>query len=198
MRILGADLPASGWTVVALTVGGLGSVLVWRTPRRRKLCPRRRRGATLCALLSATVVIALTLTPKGTHPTPGFAACIPYDWNDFVHDVFHTGGGASADVLNFCLMFPLTLSLVLATRRVLPVVALGLLLPPGIELLQTQLPGRTCAVSAPSWELRSDGQSSCDHAAYARPTRVRRIPPVSDHPLQVGMTTTAWSIDWAP
>jgi glycopeptide antibiotics resistance protein len=147
MRILGADLPASGWTVVALTVGGLGSVLVWRTPRRRKLCPRRRRGATLCALLSATVVIALTLTPKGTHPTPGFAACIPYDWNDFVHDVFHTGGGASADVLNFCLMFPLTLSLVLATRRVLPVVALGLLLPPGIELLQTQLPGRTCAVS---------------------------------------------------
>jgi hypothetical protein len=144
VTILGANLPVSGWTLVVLVAGGAISVLAWRMLARMN---RGRPGATLGALLSLTAVVALTLTPKGTHPTLGVAACIPYDWNDFVFNVFHTGGGSAGDVFNLLLMFPLTFSLVLATRRVVPVVILSLLLPTAIEFLQTALPGRSCAVS---------------------------------------------------
>ena len=93
------------------------------------------------------MVVALTATPKGTQPTLGVAACIPYDWNDFVFNIFHTGGGSAGDVFNFLLMFPLTFSLLLATRRVWPSVVLGLALPIAIEFLQTVLPGRSCAIT---------------------------------------------------
>jgi glycopeptide antibiotics resistance protein len=144
VTILGANLPASGWTLAVLVVGGAISLLAWRTVAR---LARWRPGATLGALLSLTVVVALTLTPKGTQPTLGVAACIPYDWHDFVYNVFHTGGGSAGDVFNFVLMFPLTFSLVLATRRVVPIVILSLLVPTAIEFLQTLLPGRSCAVS---------------------------------------------------
>jgi glycopeptide antibiotics resistance protein len=144
VTILGANLPVSGWTLAVFIVGGTTSVLAWRTVAR---WTRWRPGATLCALLSLTVVVALTLTPKGTEPTLGVAACIPYDWNDFVYNVFHTGGGSAGDVFNVLLMVPLTFSLVFATRRVVPVIILGLLLPTAIEFVQTQLSGRSCAVS---------------------------------------------------
>ena len=144
MKILGANLPVSGWTVAALVAGGAISMLVWRPLAR---WTRWRSGATLGALLSLTAIAALTVTPKGTRPTLGLAACLPYDWNDFVFNAFHTGGGSAGDVFNFLLMFPLTFSLVLATRRVVPVVILSLVLPTAIEFLQTALPGRSCAVS---------------------------------------------------
>lgn len=144
MTILGANLPVSGWTLAVLVVGGAVSLLAWRTVAR---LARWRPGATLGALVSLTVVVALTATPKGTQPTLGVAACIPYDWNDFVFNIFHTGGGSAGDVFNFLLMFPLTFSLLLATRRVWPSVILSLALPTAIEFLQTVLPGRDCAIT---------------------------------------------------
>ena len=147
MTIFGADLPVTGWTYVVLVAGAAVSVLVWLLIGRKTGWRHWRSGATLCALLSLTVVLALTLIPKGNQPALGLAACIPYDWDDFVYNVFHTGGGVAGDALNLFLMVPLTVSLVLATRRVFPIMLLGALLPLGIELIQTQLPGRSCAVS---------------------------------------------------
>ena len=144
MTILGANLPVSGWTLAVLIVGGAVSLLAWRTIAR---LTRWRASATLGALLSLTVVVALTMTPKGTQPTWGVAACLPNDWNNFVYNVLHTGGGSAGDIFNFLLMFPLAFSLLLATRRVWPSVLLSLALPTAIEFLQTVLPGRNCAIT---------------------------------------------------
>lgn len=44
-----------------------------------------------------------------------FAACIPYDWNDLLFNVLHTGGGIFGNLLNLLLLLPLTVSFVLAT-----------------------------------------------------------------------------------
>jgi VanZ family protein len=67
--------------------------------------------------------------------------------NDLLFKALHTGGGVSGDVLNLLLLFPLTISLVLASRRMLPTLTVAVLLPPAVELVQTQLPGRSCAIS---------------------------------------------------
>jgi glycopeptide antibiotics resistance protein len=147
VKIIGAHVPVSGWTLVALAVGSTASLLWWQVVGQRARWRRWRPGATLCALLSFTLVVALTLTPDGSQPTLGLSACIPYDWNDFVYNIFHTGGGSGGEVLNLIVMVPLTFSVVLASRRVLPAVALGVLLPTGIEFLQTLLPGRDCAIT---------------------------------------------------
>lgn len=106
-----------------------------------------RPGATLATLLLFTVALALTVTPDGDQPKLGLAACIPYDWNDLLFTVLHTGGGLVGNVLNLLLLLPLTASFVLATGRTLPAVVLALLMSPLVELVQTQLPGRSCVVS---------------------------------------------------
>lgn len=137
-------MPVSSWTLVTLVVGVAISLLVWRPLARWR---RWQPSATLAALLSFTAVAALTLTPIGDQPSIGLDACIPADWNDFVFNVLHTGGGISGDGLNFLLLLPLTLSLVLASGRTAPAIALALFLPPAIELAQTQLPGRWCGVT---------------------------------------------------
>jgi VanZ family protein len=87
------------------------------------------------------------VTPTDEHPTLGLGACIPHDWNDLLFNVLHTGGGIFGNVLNLLLLLPLTASLVLAAGRILPAVALAVLVPPMVELAQTQLPGRSCVVS---------------------------------------------------
>lgn len=144
MTVLGAHIPVSGWTLVAVAAGVAISLLVWRPLARWR---RWQPGATLAALLLFTVALALTVTPDGDQPARGLNACIPHDWNDFLSNVLHTGGGVSGDVLNLLLLLPLTISLVLASRRMLPAVAVAALLPPAVELVQTQLPGRSCAIS---------------------------------------------------
>ena len=89
-----------------------------------------------------------------------------------MYNVFHTGGGIAGDALNLFLIFPLTCSLVLATRRVFPVMILGPLLPLGIELIQTQLPGRSCAVS--DLVTNSAGAVTGATAGWAIESRSRR------------------------
>jgi VanZ like family len=143
VTVLGAQVPVSGWTPVVLVGGVAISLLAWRRLARWR---RWGPGATLAALLWFTVVVALTLTPYGDQPSIGLDACIPADWNDFVFNVLHTGGGISGDLLNLLLLMPLTISLVLASHRVLPAVV-AVLLPLAIELAQTQLPGRWCGVT---------------------------------------------------
>jgi VanZ family protein len=130
--------------LVVVAAGVAISLLVWRPLVR--WC-RWRSGATLAALLLFTVCIALTLTPDGDQPAMGLDACIPADWNDFLFNVLHTGGGIVADVLNALLLFPLTISLVLASTRLLPAIPVAVLLPPAVELIQAQLPGRSCAIT---------------------------------------------------
>lgn len=144
MTVLGAHIPVSVWTLVALAAGTVVSVLVWRPATRRT---GWRPGATLVTLLLFTVALSLTVTPDGDQPKLGLAACIPYDWNDLLFTVLHTGGGLVGNVLNLLLLLPLTASLVLATGRTRSAVVLALLMPPMVELVQTQLPGRSCVVS---------------------------------------------------
>lgn len=144
MTIFRAHIPVSVWTLVMAAAGVSISLLVWRPLARRR---RWQPGATLAALLLGTGALALTLAPAGGPPAMGLDACIPYDWNDFLFNVLHTGGGIFGDILNVLLLLPLTLSLVLASRRMLPAVAVAVLLSPAIELVQTQLPGRACAIT---------------------------------------------------
>lgn len=144
MKILGAHVPVSVWTLVVVVTGVAVSLLVWRPLARSR---RWRPDATLAALLFLTGALALTLAPAGGSPAMGLDACIPYDWNDFLFNVLHTGGGIAGGVLNLLLLLPLTSSLVLASRRMLPAVAVAVLLPPAVELVQTQLPGRSCGIT---------------------------------------------------
>jgi glycopeptide antibiotics resistance protein len=152
VTVFGAHVPVSVWTLVALVGGVAVSLLVWRRLARWW---NWRPGATLGALLSLTVALTLTVTPVPGGTRLGLAACIPYDWNDLIYNVLYTGGGVFATLLNLVLLGPLAVSLVLATRRVLPAVAVGLLLPPAVELVQTQLPGRGCTVA--DWLANSAG-----------------------------------------
>lgn len=144
MTVLGAHVPVSGWTLAVLVVGAALSLLLWRPLARRR---DWRPAATLAALLLLTATLALTVTPEGRGRPMGLRACIPDDLPDLVFNIFHTGGGLTGDLLNLVLMLPLTVSLVLATRRVLPAAAVAVLLPFSVELVQTQLPGRSCAIS---------------------------------------------------
>jgi len=77
----------------------------------------------------------------------GLDACIPYGWNDFLFNAVHNGGGIRDDVLNVFLLLPLTTSLVLTSHRILPTVTVAVLLSPAIELVQSQLPGRSCSTN---------------------------------------------------
>lgn len=144
VTVLGAHVPVSVWTLVAVAAGLVVSLLVWRPLARWR---HWQPGATLAALLLFTITVALTLTPEGDRPAMGLDACIPYDWNDFLFNVLHTGGGIVGNVLNVLMLLPLTTSLVLASRRMLPVVAVAVLLSPVIELVQSQLPGRSCTIN---------------------------------------------------
>lgn len=142
--VFGAHVPVSVWTLVVLMTGTVLSLLTWRSLARWR---RWRPAATLASLLWLTVTLALTVTPVGHDPPMGLDACIPSDLNDLVFNIFHTGGGLAGDLLNLLLMLPLTFSFVLASRRVWPAVAVAVLLPFTIELTQTVLPGRYCAIS---------------------------------------------------
>jgi VanZ family protein len=143
MTVLGAHVPVSDWTVLALLAGGLLSVLLWRPVVHAWHWQPR---ATLATLLFLTVTLALTVTPDGNGPPNGLAPCIPNDLPDLVFNIFFTGGGVGGEALNFLLMLPLTFSLVLASRRGWPALLIALALPVAVELAQTEVPGRYCAV----------------------------------------------------
>jgi hypothetical protein len=140
MDLWGAHVPFSGWTVAVLAVGAALSLALGRRAGERAV-------AWACSLMSLTGVLALTLTPEGHDPPIGLAPCIPYDLHDLIFNIFHTGGGPAADALNVLLLVPLTACLVLAARRPAIPTAVALLLPICIELTQTVVPGRFCAVS---------------------------------------------------
>jgi len=140
VNLWGAHIPFSGWTVAALAAGAALSVALGRRSGERSV-------AWSCALMSLTAALAFTLTPDGHDPPIGLAPCIPNGLDDLIFNIFHTGGGPAADALNVLLLMPLTTSLVVAARRPAIAVAVAILLPVGIELTQTVVPGRFCAVS---------------------------------------------------
>lgn len=144
MDVWGAHVPVSGWTAAALLVGVALSVLLWRPLARRT---DWRGPWTLVALLSVSAVLALTLTPGDSVRHVGLRECIPREPSDLRHMVFHTGGGIVADGLNVLLTLPVTLGMVMATRRLTPALLVSPLLPLFIETTQTLIPGRVCAVS---------------------------------------------------
>lgn len=144
MDVWGAHVPLSWWTVAALLVGAAPAVALWRPLARW----RGWRGHwTLVAWLSLAAVLALTLTPGDDLHHTGLRECIPRGYPDLRQSVFHTGGGIVADGLNVLLTVPVTLSIVMATRRLLPGLLISPLLPLLVELTQTVIPGRVCAVS---------------------------------------------------
>ena len=171
MIVFGAHVPVSGWTLVALAAGAVLSLLLWRPLARWR---RWQSAATLASLLFLTLTLALTVTPKGHDPPTNVYACIPNDLPDLIFNIFHTGGGLTGDLLNLMLMLPLTFSLTLATRRVLPGVAVAMLLPFAIELTQTVLPGRYCAIS----DVVSNGAGALLGVALAHQLLVHRSRPV--------------------
>lgn len=140
----GAHIPMSWWTAVALVDGVLSSILLWR-PLARRWDWRPRW--TLLALLWLSVVLALTLTPGNDRRHIGLRECVPRQPSDLLQLVLHTGGGIVADMLNVLLTLPVTLAVVMATRRLSPALLMSPLLPLFIELTQTAIPGRVCAVS---------------------------------------------------
>ncbi len=144
MIVFGAHVPVSIWTVVVLVVGAVLSLLLWWPLARWR---RWQPAATLASLLLLTGTLALTVTPKGQDPPIGLDACIPSDLPDLVFNIVQIGDGLAGGLLNLLLMLPLTVSLVLATRRVRLGVAVALLLPFAVELTQTRLPGRYCGLS---------------------------------------------------
>lgn len=144
MDVWGAHIPLSWWTAVALAGGVALSAMLWRPLSRR--CGWRPPW-TLAALICLTGVLALTLTPGDERRHIGLRECIPQEPSDAWFLIFHTGGGVFADMLNVLLMWPVTVSVVMATRRVLPALLVSPLLPLFIELTQTLIPGRVCAVS---------------------------------------------------
>jgi hypothetical protein len=140
MNLWGTHIPFSGWTAAALVAGAVLSVGLGRRAGERRL-------AWTWTWVSLTSALALTLTPDGHNPPIGLAPCIPYDLNDLILNIFHTGGGPAGDAFNVLLLIPLTAGLVVASRRTAIAVAVALLLPVGIELTQTVVPGRFCAIS---------------------------------------------------
>lgn len=153
--------------------GAAISLLVWRRLARWL---GWRPEATLGVALSLTVALTLTVTPVPGGTTMALGACIPYDWNDFLYNVLYTGGGVFAVLLNLTLMFPLGACLVLATRRLLPAVAVGLLLPLVVEYAQTELPGRSCTVS--DWLTNTAGALLGAAVGWVLHRRLQTIQPM--------------------
>lgn len=144
MDVWGAHVPLSWWTVAALLVGAAPAVPLWRPLARWR---GWRRRWTLIAWVSLVVVLSLTLTPGDDLHHTGLRECIPRTFPDLRRSVLHTGGGIVADGLNVLLTVPVTLSMVMATRGLLPALLISPLLPLTVELTQTVIPGRVCAVS---------------------------------------------------
>jgi VanZ family protein len=144
--VYGAHVPLSGWTAIVLMVGVALSTLLWRPLASRH---GWRPGWTLATLLSVAVVLSLTLAPEGDARTAGLRACIPPRGSNLGFVMFHNGDGDGlvADLLNVLLTLPMTLNLVVATRRVRPALVSTALVPLWIELTQTLIPGRFCEVA---------------------------------------------------
>ncbi|WP_033289204.1 VanZ family protein [Amycolatopsis jejuensis] len=144
MRVFGAHVPMSGWTLFALGAGVLVSLLVARPLARRT---GRPAGLVLTTLLLACATLSLTLTPDGPEAPGGLRACLPDTFSDLLHTAFHTGGGLAGNALNLLLLFPLTTAITVTTRRIVASAVVALVLAPVIEAVQSQLPGRMCSVS---------------------------------------------------
>jgi hypothetical protein len=143
LTVLGTHIPVSPWTLLALLVGTvLSSALAGRVAGRLRWSP----SPTLVALLLLTVTLALTVTPDGPRASISLAACIPVGWGDIPVDIAADGGGPVGVAFNVLLYLLPAAALVLAAGRLGPALPL-LALPPLVELLQTVLPGRSCAVS---------------------------------------------------
>lgn len=144
MRVLGAHVPVSAWTFAVLVVGGLISVLAAGPLARRR---GWRHGPTLVTLLLLTAALSVTATPGEESHANGLLPCLSDDLSDLARDILHSGGGVAADLLNVLLLLPLAGAIVVATRRMLPGVAVAVLLPVLIESAQTVIPGRHCSLS---------------------------------------------------
>lgn len=142
MTVLGTHVGISEWTAVVLVAGVVAVLGAPRLARRFGM----RELPTLVAAAALVLVIALTLTPDGPGPARGLAACIPISWADVPVDVAADGGGLAGAALNVALYVPFAAAVVLACERLWPGLAL-LALPPVVELAQTVLPGRSCALA---------------------------------------------------
>ncbi|GAA3560183.1 hypothetical protein GCM10022222_49860 [Amycolatopsis ultiminotia] len=144
MRVFGAHVPVSGWTLAALLVGGTASVVLAGPLSRRT---GWRRGPLLGTLLFLCGILALTLTP-GTEPhSDGLRACLPGSFPGLVHSVLHTGGGVSGTLLNLVLFLPFTAAAVVTTGRWLATAIATVPLPLLIETAQSHIPGRYCSAA---------------------------------------------------
>lgn len=152
MDVLGATVPISAWTLVALVVGWTVSL-----PLARPLTSRTGWSLwpTRIALLALIVNLALTLTPSEPVKPRGLRQCLPSSSTEFWYDLLHTGGGVAGNFLNFLLPLPWLLAAVIATRRVALPALIAVTLPLVIELAQTQIAGRQC--SASDWLSNSIG-----------------------------------------
>jgi hypothetical protein len=142
--VLGAHVPISGWTVAVLLAGAAFALRYGRALGRRSAW---QPEATVVALVSLTGLLALTITPDDDGPPLTLRQCVPLDPELLAHNALHTGGGLGGDLLNGLLTLPLTLALTMATGRAGLVIAVAVTMPAGIELVQTLLPGRFCAIS---------------------------------------------------
>lgn len=152
MRVLGAIVPFSNWTLVALFVGWTVGLLLTRPLAVRTgwaLWPTR------VALLGLVANLALTLTPTPRSGRQGLQQCLTDSFAQFGYDLFHTGGGIGGNFLNMLLPLPWLLAAVVATRRVVPVALVAVALPLVIELAQSQIHGRLC--SPTDWLTNSIG-----------------------------------------
>lgn len=136
-------VPLSSWTLVTMVIGAVVSASAFRSFARWQ---GWRPVPTLLVLLLLTGTLALTVTPDGDRAPLGLVACIPEGWNDFRYEITHDGGGLGGMVLNVLLFLPLAATVVLATRRVWPAMAVSVL-PLAIEAVQIILPGRSCGVT---------------------------------------------------
>lgn len=142
LALRGGSIPINRWS---LLVGVLGAVIVVlvSNPLARRF--GWRPVPTMAALLGLAMVVSVTL-PKDGHRVGSVAACLPKDPGDAV-SAFGRLGGSLENLLNVAMLMPFAAAAVLATRRVLPIALLVLVLPAVIELIQTQVPGRQCSPS---------------------------------------------------